>query len=331
MTLLTVALLVALASVLAAEFVNGWTDAPNVIATVVSTGAISPRLAVIMAVIFNVLGAMGGTAVAATVGKGIVEPQVMTLPAITATMISIVAWGGLAARMGIPVSKSHALLAGLAGAGLAGGGWEALQWSGWQKVGYGLLCSLGLGFAGAFALGRLVIAASAQARPTAAKRRFDGLQLLSAAFMAYNHGLNDGQKFMGVFALTMLAGGATSVFEIPLWIVLVCALTMGLGTSFGGWRIIKTVGFKMARITSWQGFAAQTSAAFTIFGASHFGIPLSTTHTITTAIVGASAAVRTYDVRWGVLRRIMAAWCLTFPTCAFIAYLAALVANRLFG
>src|SRR5262245_6467536 len=192
----------------------------------VSTGVLSPRLAVVMAVIFNILGAMGGTAVAATVGRGIVEPSAMTLPAITASMLSIIAWGTLAARLGIPVSKSHALLAGLAGAGLAGGGWAALQWTGWQKVGIGLVCSLGLGFCGAFLIGRLVITMFGRARPTPARRTFDRLQLLSAAFMAFNHGLNDGQKFMGVFALTMLAGGATSVFEIPWWVVLVCALTM---------------------------------------------------------------------------------------------------------
>ena len=149
--------------------------------------------------------------------------------------------------------------------------------------------------------------------------------------MACNHGLNDGQKFMGVFAMTMLAGGATDVFEIPIWVMAVCALTMGIGTSFGGWRIIETVGSKMARLTSWQGFAAQTSAAFTIYGASMFGIPLSTTHTITTAIVGASASRRVYDVRWGVLRRIVLAWCITFPACAAIAFCAALLANKIYG
>ena len=331
MGVLGFALLVALTTVLIAEFVNGWTDAPNVIATVVSTGALSPRVAIVMAVVFNILGAMGGTAVAATVGKGIVSPAAMTLPAIIATMLSIIAWGSIAAVAGIPVSKSHALLAGLAGAGLAGGGWEALQWAGWLKVGYGLICSLGLGFGGALLIGKLVIALSAGARPTPAKRSYDRLQLLSAAFMAYNHGLNDGQKFMGVFALTMLAGGATDVFDIPLWVILVCALTMGIGTSFGGWRIIKTVGMKMARVTSWQGFAAQTSASITIFGASHFGIPLSTTHTITTAIVGSSAALRVSDVRWGVLRRIVLAWAVTFPFCALLAYAAALGANWLFA
>jgi PiT family inorganic phosphate transporter len=329
MSLPTVALVVALATVLAAEFVNGWTDAPNVIATIVSTGVLSPRVAIAMAVVFNVVGAMSGTAVAATVGRGIVDASAMTLPAITAAMLSIIAWGGIAARLGIPVSKSHALLAGLAGAGLAGGGWSALQWTGWQKVGIGLVCSLGLGFCGALLIGKLVVLAAGRARPVPAKRTFDRLQLISAGFMAFNHGLNDGQKFMGVFALTMLAGGAADVFVIPFWVVLICALTMGIGTTFGGWRIIETVGMKMARITSWQGFAAQTSAAFTIFGASHFGIPLSTTHTITSAIVGASASVRTYDVRWGVLRRIVLAWCVTFPFCALLALAAALVANRL--
>lgn len=326
-SVLTLALLVALATVLIAEFINGWTDAPNVIATVVSTGVLSPRTAIAMAVVLNTIGAMAGTAVAATVGKGIVQPSAMTLPAITATMLSIIAWGGIAARFGIPVSKSHALLAGLAGAALAGGGWSALQWTGWQKVGMGLVLSLGLGFTGAMVIGRLVILLAGRTPPTKSKRVFDRLQILSAAFMAFNHGLNDGQKFMGVFALTMLAGGATQAFEIPFWVVLVCALTMGVGTSFGGWRIIKTVGMKLARITSWQGFAAQTAAAFTIFGASIYGIPLSTTHTITTAVVGASASRRTYDVRWGVLRRILLAWCVTFPFCALIAFLAALLAN----
>ena len=201
--------------------------------------------------------------------------------------------------------------------------------SGWTKVGIGLLASLVLGFVGAFVIGRLVILIAGRARPVRAKRTFDNLQIASAAFMAFNHGLNDGQKFMGVFALTMLAGGAADVFEIPFWVIVLCAVTMGVGTSFGGWRIIETVGSKMARITSWQGFAAQTSAAFTIFGASHFGIPLSTTHTITTAIVGASASRRTYDVRWGVLRRIVLAWCITFPFCAALAFVAALVANKI--
>jgi PiT family inorganic phosphate transporter len=284
-----------------------------------------------MAVIMNTLGAMSGTAVATTVGQGIVTPSAMTIPAITSSMIAIIIWGTLAAKLGIPVSKSHALLAGLAGAAFAGGGWDALQWQGWQKVGIGLVCSIAIGFVVAVLLVRIIIRLAANASPHRAKHTFDYLLMGSAAFMAFNHGLNDGQKFMGVFAMTLLAGGVTSEFTIPWWVILMCATTMGLGTSAGGWRIIETIGSKMARLTSWQGFAATTAASATIFGASLHGVPLSTTHTITSAIVGVGAGKRSSDVRWGVLRKIVAAWFLTFPTCAVIAYLASLIANRLWG
>jgi inorganic phosphate transporter, PiT family len=326
---LTIGLAFALFAVLAAEFVNGWTDAPNAIATVVSTGVMTARQAIVMAVVMNTVGAMAGTAVAATVGKGIVAPSALTVPAISATMLSIIAWGSLAARLGIPVSKSHALLAGLAGAGFAGGGWEALQWAGWEKVIIGLASSLFAGFAGAFALGKIIVALAARAKPTRAKRNFDRAQMASAAFMAFNHGLNDGQKFMGVFAMTLLAGGAITEFHISWWVILICASTMGIGTSFGGWRIIQTVGAKMTRLTSWQGFAATMAASTTIYAASSYGIPLSTTHTITSAVVGVSASKRAYDVRWRVLRRIMLAWVATFPACAVLAFCAATAANHL--
>lgn len=331
MEFMTVGLAIALLAVLAAEFVNGWTDAPNAIATVVSTGVMTPRSAIIMAVIMNVVGATAGTAVAATVGKGIVAASALTLPAITGAMVAIISWGSLAAKLGMPVSKSHALLAGLAGAGFAGGGLDALQWTGWQKVGIGMVSSILLGFTGAWFISRTIIRTCSDISPNRAKRTFDRLQMLSAGFMAFNHGLNDGQKFIGVFALTLLAGGATKEFEITWWIIMVCALTMGLGTACGGWRIIETIGSRMTRIVSWQGFAAETSASMTILSASAYGIPLSTTHTITSSIVGASAGKRTSDVRWGVLRRIVAAWCLTFPSCAAIAYAAALVANYLWS
>ena len=331
MEALSVGLAVALLTVLMAEFVNGWTDAPNAIATAISTGVMAPRVAILMAVIMNTIGAMCGTAVAATVGKGIVDPAALTLPSITAAMISIVAWGSIAARMGFPVSKSHALLAGLAGAAFAGGGWAALQWAGWQKVLIGMLLSIGLGSLASFLIGLIIIKFFGNVGPSRAKGAFDRLTVLSACFMAFNHGLNDGQKFMGVFTTTLLTGGAISKFEIPFWVIVLCASTMGLGTSFGGWRIIKTVGQKMARLQSWQGFAAQTAASFTIFGASAYGIPLSTTHTITSAIVGVSASRRVSDVRWGVLLRIVMAWLVTFPFCAVIAYFAALGANRLFA
>lgn len=331
MSALSFALIIALVSILAAEFVNGWTDAPNAIATVVSTGVMSPRLAILMAVILNTVGAMSGTAVASTVGKGIVDPASLTLPSITAAMLSIIAWGSFAARAGLPVSKSHALLAGLAGAAFAGGGLGALQSAGWQKVLTGMGLSIGLGALAALVLGLIIIRFAGETKPGRSKPLFDRLSILAACFMAFNHGLNDGQKFMGVFTTTLLAGGAISRFEIPLWVIVLCAVTMGVGTACGGWRIIQMVGSKMTKLQSWQGFAAQTAAGFTIFGASAYGIPLSTTHTITSGIVGAAASRRVSDVRWGVLKRIVLAWVITFPVCAIVAYFAALGANRLFA
>ena len=331
MTALSLALIIALATVLIAEFVNGWTDAPNAIATVVATGVMSPKSAILMAVIMNTIGAMSGTAVAKTVGQGIVVPAALTLPAITAAMLSIIAWGTFAARVGMPVSKSHALLAGLAGAGFAGGGWGALQWTGWQKVFTGMVMSIGLGALAALLFGLLIVRISGASKPGRSKPLYDRLSIVSACFMAFNHGLNDGQKFMGVFAMTLFAGGAIPKFEIDYWVIIVCALTMGIGTSAGGWRIIKTVGARMTKLQSWQGFAAQTAAGLTIFGASAYGIPLSTTHTITSGIVGAAASKRLSEVRWGVLKRIVLAWIVTFPVCAFVAYIAALLANALFA
>lgn len=329
MEALTVSLAIALLAVLTAEFVNGWTDAPNSIATLVSTGVMTPRNAILMAVILNTIGASSGIAVATTVGKGIVEPKALTVPAITASMFAIIAWGTIAAKIGMPVSKSHALLAGLAGAAFEGGGFQALQWSGWQKVALGMVLSLGFGCFVAVLLGWLIVSFVGHVSPGRAKRTFDHLLVLSGGTMAFNHGLNDGQKFMGVFALTLLAGGATQDFIIPEWVIVTCALTMGLGTAAGGWRIIETIGSKMTRIQSWQGFAATSAASGTIFLASLYGIPLSTTHTITSAIVGVGASRRMSDVRWQVLRRIISAWLLTFPVCALLAYFAAYLANAL--
>jgi PiT family inorganic phosphate transporter len=331
MEAITIGLAIAIFAVLVAEFVNGWTDAPNAIATVVSTGVMTPRSAIAMAVVLNTFGAMAGTAVATTVGKGIVEPAALTIPAITAAMCAIIAWGTLAAKIGMPVSKSHALLAGLAGAAYEGGGFAALQWSGWEKVGIGMVLSIGLGMVGALLIGWLIIRFAANASPAPAKRMFDRLHMLTAGTMAFTHGMNDGQKFMGVMALTLYAGGALDEFMIPFWVVIVCALTMGIGTAAGGWRIIETVGAKMTRLTTWQGFAATSAASATIFGASVYGIPLSTTHTITSAIVGVGASRRLSDVRWRVLQRIVMAWLLTFPCCFLLAYVAAFVANTLWA
>jgi PiT family inorganic phosphate transporter len=316
--------------VLAAEFVNGWTDAPNAIATVVSTRVLAPSLAVVMATVLNVLGAMAGTAVAATIGKGIVRADVIDAVTIAAAMLAIVSWSALAWFHGLPTSESHALVAALSGAGLATAGPQALLWDGWRKVIIGLGFSTVLGFAGGFLL---VLAVSWLFKRTAlgaVRRLFGRLQIFSAAFMAFSHGSNDGQKFIGVFTLALVLGGVLPEFRIPLWVILLCAVTMGIGTALGGWRIVHTMGMRLTKLEPYQGFAAETAAATAIEAASRLGIPLSTTHTINTAIMGVGATRRFSAVRWGVGLGIVTAWVLTFPACALIAWVATVVLRRIY-
>ena len=312
-----------LALILAAEFVNGWTDSPNAIATVVSTRVLSPYQALIMATVLNAIGAMSGTAVAATIGKDIVRPDVINLTTVAAAMIGIIFWSTLAWYWGLPTSESHALIAGLTGAGLATAGPESLLWSGWSKVLIGLVFSTFLGFFGGLLLMALLYRMLANSRPGTVRRLFGRLQILSAAFMAFSHGSNDGQKFIGVFTLSLLLGGILPSFEVPLWVILLCALTMGLGTAVGGWRIVKTMGLRLTKLEPVHGFAAETAAAMTIELATRLGIPLSTTHTINTAIVGVGATRRFSAVRWGVTFEIVTAWILTFPVCGSIGWGAA--------
>ncbi|MDR7555682.1 MAG: inorganic phosphate transporter [Armatimonadota bacterium] len=316
---LPLGLLPVLALVLAAEFVNGWTDAPNAIATVVSTRVLTPSAAIVLATVLNVLGVMSGTAVAATIGTGIVRAQVIDPVTIAAAMVAIVVWSTLAWLHGLPTSESHALVASLAGAGLATAGPQALLWEGWRKVLIGLGFSTVLGFAGGFLL-MLAIGWLCHRTPLGTVRRLFGrLQVLSAAFMAFSHGSNDGQKFMGVFTLTLVLGGVLPEFHIPLWVIVLCALTMGVGTALGGWRIVHTMGMRLTKLEPYQGFAAETAAATAIEVASRLGIPLSTTHTINTAIMGVGAIRRLSAVRWGVGLEIVTAWILTFPVCALVA------------
>ncbi|MEW5700662.1 MAG: inorganic phosphate transporter [Candidatus Zixiibacteriota bacterium] len=319
-----------LALVLLAEFVNGWTDAPNAIVTVVSTKVLSRTQAVALAVVFNVIGVLSGTAVATTIGKGIVDLAVVNPPTIAASLIGVIVWGSVAARFGIPTSESHALVAGLAGAALGVAGPEALVWSGWRKVLIGLVMSSAVGLGGGFLLATLVKKAFASTAPAATGRRFRHWQVVSAAFMAFNHGSNDGQKFMGVFAMVLVLGGVLPHFSVPLWVVALCAVTMGIGTSIGGWRIIREMGMRMVDIKPWQGFCAETAAGLTIFSASHFGIPLSTTHSITTSLMGVAASGRISRVRWDIAQKVAWAWLLTFPICAALAFLASLLIKAVF-
>lgn len=327
----TATLLVVLGLVLAAEFVNGWTDAPNAIATVVSTRVLSPGQAVVWATVLNIVGAMSGTAVAATIGKDIVRPEIINIYTVGAAMLGIVLWSTFAWFYGLPTSESHALIAGLTGAGLATAGPEALLWAGWKKVLLGLLFSTFIGFGGGLFLMALIYRLWAKARPSVVRRVFGRLQILSAGFMAFSHGSNDGQKFIGAFTLVLLLGGLLSEFHVQLWVILLCAGVMGLGTAIGGWRIVKTMGLSLTKLEPVHGFAAETGAAGTILLASAAGIPLSTTHTISTAIMGVGATRRLSAVRWGVSRNIVTAWILTFPVCGMIAFLAAKLVSTWIG
>ncbi len=308
--------------VLLAEFVNGWTDAPNAIATVVSTRVLTLRSAVVLATVMNIAGVLSGTAVAVTIGKGIVDTSVLEPKVIAAAMVSLILWSSLAAQFGIPTSESHALVAGLAGAGLAAAGPQVLLASGWIKVGLGLILSSAAGFLISFVVTKALIRFCGHLPPYGAQKWFARLQILSSLSMSYGHGLNDGQKFIGIFTMTLVMAKVLPEFSVPLWVILLCSLTMGIGTSVGGWKIIKNVGTKMVDIRPWQGFAAQSSASVVIFCASWFGIPLSTTHTITTSIMGVAAGKRLLgSVRWQVATDIVLAWVITFPLCGTLSFL----------
>ncbi len=316
-----VPLLIVLGLILAAEFVNGWTDAPNSIATSVSTQALTPLQAVIMAGIFNTLGALSGTAVANTIGTGFIKSDVVSLTTVGAAMLSLILWGVLNARWGMPVSKSHALIAGLTGAGFATGGIDGLVWSGWSKVLLGLLLSSLFGFLGGCSVMTAIYWIFRKASLRKVKGLFRFLQILSAAFMSFSHGSNDGQKLMGAFALALVVKGVIPTFYVPVWVMLLCAITIGFGTLIGGWRILKTVGFRITHLDTSQGFAAEMGAASIIELASRLGIPLSTTHTINFAIMGVGSTRRLSAVRWGVTTQIFSAWIITFPFSAGIAYM----------
>lgn len=331
MSEITAPTLTVLLLVLAAEFVNGWTDAPNAIATVVSTRVLRPSTALLMATGLNIAGAFSGIAVAQVIGKGIVKAEVINLPTIAGAMLGIIVWSTLAWWRGLPTSESHALVAGLTGAGLATAGPGVLLWEGWRKVLVGLVFSTFLGFFGGLLLTLVAGRLFYRARPRIVRQVFGRLQILSSAFMAYSHGSNDGQKFIGVFALTLYLGGVQPEFAIPYWVILVCAVVMGMGTAVGGWRIIRTMGLRLTKLEPFHGFCAETSAAATIELASQLGIPLSTTHTINTAIMGVGATRRLSAVRWGVGREIVTAWILTFPAAALIAWAASWTLKLFWG
>jgi inorganic phosphate transporter, PiT family len=304
------------------EFANGWTDAPNSIATVVSTRVLRPYHAVLMAAVLNLVGALAvGTAVAETIAEGIVSPDAATLETVAAAVLAAAFWAMTAQVFGLPSSESHALVAGLLGAGFATGGFGALEWSGTSKVVYSLFLSPPIAFLAGFLLMVLIYRFFRRARPRTIRRTFGRGQILSAGFMAFSHGANDAQKAMGVILLALILNGDLAPGSgVPLWVIFVAAITMGLGTSIGGWRVIRTLGLRVTKLEPVNGFAAETSAALIITGAARLGIPLSTTHTIGSSIMGVGATRRLSAVRWGVAGQIVAAWILTWPGCMLLGY-----------
>lgn len=327
------ALLITVILTLGVILVNGWTDVPNAIATCVSTRAIGPRSAILMAAIFNFLGVFVMTMINANVAMTIYNmvdfggDSGNALVALCASLFAIVVWATAAWYFGIPTSESHALIAGISGAAIAlQGGFSGINGGEWIKVVYGLVLSTGLGFAMGWLTVKLIEIIFRGVDRKKTSSFFKGSQIAGGAAMAFMHGAQDGQKFMGVFMLGIfLANGQGSVenFVIPIWLMILCSLVMGLGTSIGGYKIIKAVGMDMVKLEQYQGFSADLAAAGCLLVSSVTGIPVSTTHTKTTSIMGVGAAKRLSSVNWGVVKEMLWTWILTFPGCGLIGFLMA--------
>jgi PiT family inorganic phosphate transporter len=302
------------------DIANGWHDCANAIATVVSTKVLSPMTAVALAAGMNILGAFLTTAVAKTVGTGIADPKAVTDTVIIAALLSAILWNLITILMGLPVSSSHALFGGIAGAAVAHGGLGILNTSGIVKILTSLLISPIFGFAIGYLFMKLILSLFGRLSPGAISKYFGRLQILSSSFMAFGHGSNDAQKAMGIITMALFSAGKIDTMEVPKWVILICALAMGFGTLFGGWKIIKTLGVKMLKLEPIHGFAAETSSAAIIVATSHFGLPVSTTHVVSTAILGVGATKRLSAVRWGIAGKIVMAWILTLPACIGMAW-----------
>jgi PiT family inorganic phosphate transporter len=339
--------LIVLLTALVFEYINGFHDAANAIATVVSTKVLTPRQAIALAAVFNLVGALMGTAVASTIGKGLVDTNVVTMATIFSGLMGAIIWNLITWWFGLPSSSSHALIGGLCGAALASAGdnWNVLHWATtdakgaaaglWPKVVLPMISSPLLGFFGGAFLMFLLTVCIHRLRPRLVNNIFGKLQLVSAGLMAHSHGSNDAQKTMGIIALALFTGTKSGAFdELPAWasflrtpdfvvdqwVVVTCALVMAAGTAAGGWRIIRTMGHKMVKLQPVHGFAAETTAALIIHYASVLGIPLSTTHAISTSIMGVGAVKRFGAVKWTVVERILWAWIFTLPVCGLIGY-----------
>jgi PiT family inorganic phosphate transporter len=317
-------LILLLAIILAAlvyDFFNGFNDCANAIATTISTRALSPRHAIILAWVLNFLGAFSHTAVAATIGKGVIDPQYAGLSVVLVALIGASAWTGLASFSGIPVSVTHALVGGLLGAGMVAAGFKAVVLQGMWKIVLAMILSPIFGFLGGLLLMVVLSWLFKNSAPRKVNRHFRRLQILSAAWMSFSHGMNDAQNAMGIITMALVSYGALATFKVPVWVMIACATAMGLGTSMGGWKVIKTMGSKVFKLQPVHGFSAETSAAAVIAGMSLMGVPISTTHVISTAIMGSGSSQRLSAVRWGIVRNIVITWIVTIPASAIVAAL----------
>ena len=328
---ITLTLLLTIALAVFFDYVNGFHDTANAIATSVATKALRPQYAILMAASFNFIGAFAGTAVAKTIGAGLVNEESTTQAIVMAALIGAIVWNLITWRLGLPSSSSHALIGGLLGATIVGAGADQLNLAGiWNKVIIPLFTSPILGFTFAFGLVILLfwIFRRVQRRPLAAG--FRKAQVLSAGFMAFAHGSNDAQKTMGIITLALVAAGILpNADTIPPAVIVLSATTLALGTAVGGWRIMKTMGHKVVDLEPIHGFAAETTAATVIYGAAQFGMPVSTTHVISSAIMGVGSSKGVKGVRWGVARNILGAWVLTFPATMLVGAVAWYVLNAL--
>ncbi len=310
------------------EYVNGFHDAANAIATVVATRVLTPLQAVLMAGTLNLIGALTGVAVAKTVGSGIVDAKIVTQDLVVAALLAAITWDLITWWFGLPTSSSHALIFSIIGASVAIHGFDVVIIAGLQKTSFGIVYSPALAFLVGylFMLGLYWLLRGASWGGV--QRFFGRAQILSSAYMAFSHGGNDGQKTMGVIALALAAYGVVPTgndFYIPDWVKVACAVAIGVGTATGGWRIIRTMGTRITTLTPVQGFAAETTAGTVIEIATRFGIPISTTHAISGAILGVGATRRLSAVRWGIAGRIVTAWVLTIPGCFVMGYVVAIL------
>jgi PiT family inorganic phosphate transporter len=303
------------------DFTNGFHDTANSIATSVSTRALSPRLAVLTAAVLNFAGAFVSIKVAATVAKGIVDPEAITLKIVLGGLVGAITWNLITWYLGLPSSSSHALIGGMIGSASAAEGFDVVKWRGlYEKVLIPSLAAPFLGVLGAAAIMVVLLWIIRRRSPGVVNRVFRRLQLVSGGFVAFTHGTNDAQKTMGIITLALVASGHVDAdnFHVPLWVIVCAALAMGAGTYAGGWRIIKTLGQRVAKLDPPQGFAAQTACASILWATAHYGFPVSTTHVISGSVLGAGATRRFSAVRWGVAGNIVLAWLMTLPCAAVV-------------